>query len=205
MTKRIKAKYKISRTLGANLWGRAKDPYEFKNYGPGQHGPSRRRVASDYGKQLRAKQALRRYYNITEKQFFNAYKKASNQKGDTSINLVALLESRLDAAVYRANFVPSIFGARQFVSHKHVKVNGKTVNIPSYTLKPGDVIEVREKSKQLPMVLQAVQSMERQLPGYLEVDYNKLSATFKQAPVAHDEVPYPVKMEVNLIIEYYSR
>lgn len=205
MTKRIQAKYKISRTLGANLWGRAKDPYEFKNYGPGQHGPVRRRVTSDYGKQLRAKQALRRYYNITEKQFFNTYKKAENQKGDTGINLIALLESRLDAVVYRANFVPSIFGARQFVTHKHVKVNGKKVNIPSYQVKPGDVIEVKESSRQMPMVLQAVQAAERAVPDYIEVDFNKMSAAFKQVPAAQDEVPYPVKMEINLIIEYYSR
>jgi small subunit ribosomal protein S4 len=204
MTKRIQAKYKISRTLGANLWGRAKDPFEFKNYGPGQHGPLRRRVHSDYAKQLRAKQAMRRYYNITEKQFSNVYKIAVQRKGDTGANLVGLLESRLDAVVFRANFVPSIFAARQFVNHRHVLVNGKTVNIPSYRLKAGDVVSVKERSRALPMVLQAVQAMERELPHYIEVDYNKFAATFKQVPTPQD-VPYPVKMEVSLIVEYYSR
>ncbi|MET0155536.1 MAG: 30S ribosomal protein S4 [Rickettsiales bacterium] len=204
MTKRIQAKYKISRSLGANLWGRPKDPFEFKNYGPGQHGPLRRRVQSDYAKQLRAKQALRRYYNITEKQFFNTYKKSAQNKGDTGANFVGMLERRLDMIVFRANFVPSIFAARQFVTHRHVLVNGKTVNIPGYMLKEGDVVTIREKSRALPMVLQAMQAMERELPGYIEVDFNAFSAAFKKVP-SLDEVPYPVKMEINLIIEFYSR
>jgi len=204
MTKRIEAKYKISRSLGANLWGRPKDPFEFKNYGPGQHGPLRRRVQSDYAKQLRAKQALRRYYNITEKQFANTYKTSAQNKGDTGANLVGLLERRLDAVVFRANFVPSIFAARQFVTHKHVLVNGKSVNIPCYLLKEGDVVTIREKSRALPMVVQAMQAMEREIPPYLEADFSAFSVTFKKTPRL-DEIPYPVKMEINLIIEYYSR
>ena len=204
MTKRIQAKYKISRSLGANLWGRPKDPFEVKNYGPGQHGPLRRRVQSDYAKQLRAKQALRRYYNITEKQFSNTYKKCAQRKGDTGANLVGTLERPLDAVIFRANFVPSIFGARQFITHKHVLVNGKVVNIPGYLLSEGDVVTIREKSRNIPMVVQAMQAMEREVPSYIEVDFNAFTATFKKIPLL-DEIPYPVKMEINLIIEYYSR
>lgn len=204
MTRRIQAKYKISRTLGANLWGRPRDPFEFKNYAPGQHGPNRRRVQSDYAKQLRAKQALRRYYNITEKQFSNLFEKASKRKGDTASNLVAMLEARLDAFVFRANFVPTIFAARQFVSHKHVLVNGKTVNIPSYQLKVGDVVTIREKSRQLPLVLQAAQSGERDVPSYVSSEPLKGTAQLLKLPETPEEVPYAVKMEVSLIVEYYS-
>lgn len=205
MSKRINAKYKISRSLGTNLWGRGKDPYLTKNYGPGEHGPSRRRILSDYAKQLRAKQQLRKYYaNITEKQFRSIYKEAVRRKGDTGQNLIGLLESRLDALVYRANFVPTMYAARQLVSHKHVTVNGIKVNIPSYRLKIGDVVELREKSRQIPMVIGATQSKEREVPDYVELDQDAFKVKLTRLPHLAD-VPYASVMEPNLVVEFYSR
>ena len=206
MTKRIAAKYKIDRRLGCNLWGRPKSPYNNRNSRPGQHGATgQRRKLSDYGNQLFAKQKLRFYYgDLTEKQFRRIYKKASNIKGDTSEILIELLERRLDAIVYRMKFVPTIFSARQFVNHGHVKVNGKRVNIPSYTVKDGDEISLKDKSKEMNLVQEAIVSQEREIPEYLEVDIKELKGRFLRAPLIHD-VPYPVTMEPNLVIEFYSR
>lgn len=205
MTKRISAKYKIDRRMGENIWGRAKSPVNRREYPPGQHGQRRRTKISDYGTQLRAKQKLKGYYgNITEKQFRRTYDEAVRVRGDTGENLIGLLERRLDAVVYRAKFVPTVFAARQFVNHAHVLVNGKSVNIPSYRVKEGDVIEVRAKSKQLVSVLEAVASTERDVPDYLDVDHSKMTATFTRTPQLSD-VPYPVMMEPNLVVEFYSR
>ena len=205
MSKRISAKYKIGRRMGENIWGRPKSPVNRRDYGPGEHGQRRKGKLSDFGLQLRAKQKLKGYYgNIGEKQFRAIYKEADRIKGDTGENLIGLLEQRLDAIVYRAKFVPTVFAARQFVNHGHVKVNGKKVNIPSYRCKVGDVIEVKEKSKQLPLVVEATQSSERDTPDYLSVDEGKLAATFNQVPALSD-VPYPVIMEPNLVVEFYSR
>ena len=205
MTKRLHSKYKINRRLMCNLWGRPKSPFNRREYRPGEHGQARRRKTSDFGIQLSAKQRLRGYYgNITEKQFRRVYHEAVRRKGDTSENLIGLLERRLDAAVYRMKFVPTVFAARQFVNHGHVSVNGTRVNIPSYRLKEGDVIEVREKSRQIPMVLMAIESPERDVPEYIEVDYNAMKGTFIRTPQLAD-VPYPVTMEPNLVIEFYSR
>lgn len=202
--KRPRAKHKIDRRLGINLWGRPKSPYNTRQTGPGQHG-ARRGKTSDYGLQLRAKQKLKGYYaNIGERQFRRYYQEALRRKGDTGQNLIGLLESRLDAVVYRAKFVPTPFAARQFVNHGHVLVNGKRINVPSYKLKPGDVVEVREKSRQLPLVLQATESQERDLPAYIDVDAKALKATFLQVPRLED-VPYPVHMEPQLVVEFYSR
>lgn len=204
MSKRIQAKYKINRRLGVNLWGRPKSPVNTRDYGPGQHG-QRRRKPSDFGTQLMAKQKLKGYYgNITEKQFRRYYADAVRRRGDTSENLIGILERRLDAVVYRMKFVPTVFAARQFVNHGHVRVNGKKVNIPSYLVKDGDVIEVREKSRQLPLVLLAMESAERDVPDYMDVNHNKMQGTFTRAPKLAD-VPYPVQMEPNLVIEFYSR
>ena len=204
MSKRHSVKYKISRRLGESLWGRGKDPVNRRSYGPGQHGQAKKKV-SDYGQQLLAKQKLRRYYgNITEKQFAKVYKEAIRLKGDSSENLVGLLERRLDAVVYRAKFVATVFAARQFVNHGHVKVNGKRVNIPSYLVKPGDVIEVKDKSKEMLMVLESIQSPERDVPEYLDMDAKAVKATFVRVPTLA-EIPYPVKMEPHLVVEYYSR
>ena len=206
MTKRITAKYKIDRRLGCNLWGRPKSPFNQRNSRPGQHGAmGQRRKLSDYGIQLFAKQKLRFYYgDLTEKQFRKIYDKASRIKGDTSEILIELLERRLDAIVYRMKFVPTIFAARQLVNHGHVKVNGKRVNIPSYTVKDGDEISIKEQSKQINLIQEAIVSQEREIPEYLEVDTKDLKGRFLRAPLIHD-VPYPVTMEPNLVIEYYSR
>jgi len=204
MAKRVEAKHKIDRRLGVNLWGRPKSPLNNREYGPGQHG-QRRRKPSDYGIQLMAKQKLKGYYgNIGEKQFRKYYQEAVRRRGDTGENLVAILESRLDAVIYRMKFVPTPFAARQFVSHGHITVNGKRVNIPSYLVSEGDVVQVKEKSRELPMVLEAVQSSERDVPDYTEVDHSAMKGTFLRLPKFED-VPYPVQMEPNLVIEFYSR
>ncbi|MDE0537299.1 MAG: 30S ribosomal protein S4 [Rhodospirillales bacterium] len=204
MSKRVRAKYKIDRRLRVNLWGRPKSPFNKREYGPGLHG-QRRKKPSDFGLQLQAKQKLKGYYgNIGERQFRRYFQKANNTKGDTSENLVGLLERRLDAVIYRMKFVPTVFAARQFVSHGHIRVNGKRVNIPSYTVKEGDVIEVKDKSREVPMVLDAVVSPERDVPDYMDVDHNKMRGTFTRQPLLAD-IPYPVQMEPNLVVEYYSR
>lgn len=207
MSKRHAVKYKISRRLGESLWGRAKDPVNRRSYGPGQHGAASKgkKKLSDYGTQLHAKQKLKSYYgNITEKQFFKLYEEARRMKGDNSENLIGLLEGRLDAVLYRMCVVPTVFAARQFVNHGHVLVNGKRVNIPSYQVQEGDVVEVRERSKQLAMVMESVASPERDVPDYIDMDDKALKATFVRKPKLSD-VPYPVKMEPNLVVEFYSR
>jgi len=202
--KRHSAKHKIDRRLGCNLWGRPKSPYNTRQSGPGMHG-QRRGKMSDYGLQLMAKQKLKGYYgSIGEKQFRRYYKEASRLRGDTGQNLVGLLERRLDAVVYRARFVPTVFAARQFVNHKHVKVNGNVVNVPSYMVKEGDVVEVCEASRQITMVVGSIQSPEREVPEYIDVDYKAMKATFLRTPKLED-IPYPVQMEPNLVVEFYSR
>ncbi len=205
MTKRHEAKYKIDRRMGENVWGRPKSPVNKREYGPGQHGQRRKGKLSDYGVQLRAKQKLRGYYgNISEKQFRAIYAEAIRLKGDSGANMIGLLERRLDAVVYRAKFVPTVFAARQFVNHGHIKVNGRRVNIPSYLVKPGDVVEVKETSRQLALVLESRALGERDVPDYLEVDDGKMTAKLTRIP-GHGEVPYPVMMEPHLVVEYYSR
>ncbi len=205
MSKRHSQKYKIDRRLGENIWGRPKSPVNIRPYGPGQHGQHRKAKLSDFGLQLRAKQKLKGYYgNITEKSFKRLYNEAVRIKGDTGENLIGLLESRLDAVVYRAKFVATVFAARQFINHGHILVNGKRVNIPSYRLKAGDIVEIREKSKQLALVLEAIGLPERDVPEYIEVDHNKMTAKYIRVPNLSD-VPYPVQMEPNLVVEFYSR
>jgi small subunit ribosomal protein S4 len=204
MSKRHSAKYKLDRAMGENLWGRPKSPVNQRSYGPGQHGQRRKQKVSDFGLQLRAKQKLKGYYaNITEKQFLKTYVEASRRKGSTSENLIGLLESRLDAIVYRAKFVPTPWASRQFVNHGHILVNGKRVNIASYRCKPGDVVEVRERSRNMALVLEALQSGERDTPDYIEIDAKAMTAKFVRIPDLA-EVPYPVKMEPNLVVEYYA-
>ena len=205
MTKRISSKHKIDRRLKINLWGRPKSPFNTRAYGPGQHGQSRQGKLSDYGIQLQAKQKLKGYYgNINERQFRNIYKKAAMQKGDTGENLIGLLERRLDAVVYRARFSTTIFSARQLINHGHVKVNGKKVNIGSYIVKEEDIIEIRDKSKQLAFIDIALANKERETPEYILMDEKNKKVTFVRTP-KFEEVPYPVIMEPNLVIEYYSR
>src|SRR5213079_2025092 len=142
--------------MGENVFGRPKSPVNKREYGPGQHGQRRKSKLSDYGVQLKAKQKLRGYYgNISERQFHGIYQEARRLKGDTGAHMVGLLERRLDALVYRAKLVPTVFAARQFISHGHISVNGKRVTISSMRVKVDDVVEVKEKSKQLALVLEA--------------------------------------------------
>jgi small subunit ribosomal protein S4 len=205
MSKRVSAKHKLDRRMGENIWGRPKSPVNRREYGPGQHGQRRKGKLSDFGVQLRAKQKLKGYYaNISERQFRKIYGDAVRMRGDTGAHLIGLLERRLDAALYRAKFVPTVFAARQFVNHGHVNVNGRRVTIPSYRLKVGDVIELRERAKELAVVLEAGQSTEREIPDYLDVDAKKMTAKLARVPLLN-EVPYPVQMEPHLVVEFYSR
>ncbi|HFB2047833.1 MAG: 30S ribosomal protein S4 [Hyphomicrobiaceae bacterium] len=205
MTKRIRAKHKIDRRMGENIWGRPKSPLNKRDSRPGQHGDRRGGKLSDFGQQLRAKQKLKGYYgNINERHFRKLYTEAVRLKGSTSEHLIGLLERRLDTIIYRSKFVPTVFSARQFVSHGHIKVNGKRVNIPSYRCRTGDVIELREKSRAIPFVLEATQSPERDTPEYIDVDHENMRAVFQRIPSLSD-VPFPVIMEPNLVVEFYSR
>ena len=204
MTKRHTAKYKIDRRVGENIWGRPKSPLNRRDYKPGMHGQRRAGKMSDFGLQLMAKQKLKGYYgNISEKQFRKIYEEAARRKGNTAENMIGLLESRLDAVVYRAKFVPTVFAARQFVNHGHVKVNGIRTNIPSYRLKAGDVVEVRDRSKNMALVLEALQLPERDIPDYVDVDPKKMTAELVRVPELQD-VPYAATMEPNLVVEYYA-
>jgi small subunit ribosomal protein S4 len=205
MTKRHQAKYKIDRRMGQNIWGRPKSPINKREYGPGQHGQRRKGKVSDYGVQLRAKQKLKGYYaNMSERHFHGIYDEARRLKGDTGEHMIGLLERRLDTIIYRAKFVPTVFAARQFVSHGHILVNGKRVTVSSFRVKVGDHVEVKEKSKQLALVLEANSLAERDVPDYIEVDHSKMTAKMSRVPTLSD-VPYPVVMEPHLVVEYYSR
>src|SRR5271168_1726181 len=205
MTKRAEAKYKIDRRMGENIWGRPRSPFNKREYGPGQHGQRRKGKATDFGTQLKAKQKVKGYYgNISERQFHKYYVEALRLRGDSSAHLIGLLERRLDTVIYRAKFVPTVFAARQFVNHGHIKVNGRRVTVPSFRVKVGDLIEVRDKSKQLALVLEATALAERDVPDYVEVDHSKMTAKLSRVPVIGD-VPYPVVMEPHLVVEYYSR
>jgi small subunit ribosomal protein S4 len=205
MTKRLESKYKIDRRMGENIWGRPKSPVNRREYGPGQHGQRRKGKLSDFGVQLRAKQKLRGYYgNISEKQFRGIYHDAIRMKGDSGAHLIGLLERRLDAVVFRAKFAPTPFASRQLINHGHILVNGKKVNIASFRCKVGDVIEVKEKSKQLALVLESQALAERDVPDYIELDGAKMTAKFARIPALSD-VPYAVRMEPHLVVEYYSR
>jgi small subunit ribosomal protein S4 len=203
MSKRTSAKYKLDRRMGENVWGRPKSPINRREYGPGQHGQRRKSKMSDFGIQLRAKQKLKGYYgDVTEKQFRKVYAEAVRMKGDTSQNLIGLLERRLQSVVYRAKFAPTPFAARQLVNHGHILVNGRKCNIASALVKPGDVIELGSKGREMTLVLEASQSSERDVPEYVMVEGFK--ATYVRVPTL-DEVPYPVKMEPNLVVEFYRR
>ena len=205
MTKRLNSKHKVDRRLKVNLWGRPKSPFNTRAYGPGQHGQTKTSKPSDYGIQLQAKQKLKAYYgNINERQFRNIYRKALAKKGDTTENLIALLESRLDTVIYRAKFAPTVFSARQIINHGHIKVNKKRVNISSYVVKESDVIEVRDKSKKLVSIEGSLQNKERDVPEYIQLDDKNKTAKLVRIP-KFSEVPFPVVMEPNLVIEYYSR
>ena len=205
MTKRLSSKHKIDRRLGLNLWGRPKSPFNRRPYGPGQHGQARKRKPSDFGIQLAAKQKLKKYYgDITEKQFLKLFQEASRKRGDTSQILIELLERRLDAVVFRLKFAPTVFAARQLVSHGHVLVNGKVVDRKSYQIKDGDEISLQQNSQNIPMIIQTLSSNERDVPEYLQLEISKCLGKFVRGPQLND-VPYPVQMEPNLVVEFYSR
>ena len=202
--KRHSAKHKIDRRLGVNLWGRAKSPLNNRDSAPGQHG-QRRKKPTDFGIQLMAKQKLKGYYgNIGEKAFKRYYAEAARLRGDTGQNLIGILETRMDAVLYRSKIAPTVFAARQLINHGHVMLNGKRCNIASVMLKAGDTLSLKEKSKTIPAVLEGVASTERDVPEYVEADHDKMTVTFVRIPTL-DEVPYPVQMEPNLVVEYYSR
>jgi len=202
--KRHSAKHKIDRRLGVNLWGRAKSPLNNRDYAPGQHG-QRRKKPTDFGIQLMAKQKLKGYYgNIGEKQFKRYYAEAARLRGDTGQNLIGILETRMDAVLYRSKIAPTVFAARQLINHGHVMLNGKRCNIGSVILKAGDTLQLKEKSKTIPAILEGVASTERDVPEYIEADHDKMTVSFVRIPTL-DEVPYPVQMEPNLVVEYYSR
>ena len=206
MTKRLASKHKVDRRLKVNLWGRPKSPFNSRNYPPGQHGKSRRRgKPSDYGTQLQAKQKMKCYYgNINERQFRNIYRKALKQKGNTTENLVGFLEVRLDTVTYRAKFASTVFSARQLINHGHIRVNGKKVNIPSFSVKPEDTVEIKDKSKDMGMIVSSMVSKEREIPDFIQMDEKNKKARLIRIP-KFSEVPYPTIMEPNLVIEYYSR
>ena len=206
MTKRLASKHKVDRRLKVNLWGRPKSPFNSRNYPPGQHGKSRRRgKPSDYGTQLQAKQKMKCYYgNINERQFRNIYRKALQKKGNTTENLVGFLEVRLDTVTYRAKFASTVFSARQLINHGHIRVNGKKVNIPSFLVKPEDTIEIKDKSKDMGMIVSSMVSKEREIPDFIQMDEKNKKARLIRIP-QFSEVPYPTIMEPNLVIEYYSR
>ncbi|MEO7276604.1 MAG: 30S ribosomal protein S4 [Sphingomicrobium sp.] len=204
MSKRSSAKYKLDRRMGENVFGRPKSPVNRREYGPGQHGQRRKSKVSDFGIQLRAKQKLRGYYgDVTEKQFKRTYTEASAMKGDASQNLIGLLERRLDMIVYRAKFTPTIWAARQLVSHGHIRVNGVKCNIASRRIDVGDVVELGAKAQEMALVIEAQGLAEREVPDYVVPDGNT-KVQFTRVPKL-DEVPYPVRMEPNLVIEFYSR
>ena len=205
MTKRLASKHKVDRRLKVNLWGRPKRPVITRNYPPGQHGKSRKGKPSDYGTQLEAKQKMKFYYgNINERQFRNVYRKAIQQKGNTTENLVGFLERRLDTVTYRAKFATTVFSARQLINHGHIKVNGKKVNIPSYLISAEDTIEIKDKSKDIATIVGALVSKEREVPDYIQMDEKNKKAKLTRVP-KFSEIPYPTIMEPNLVIEYYSR
>ena len=205
MTKRLASKHKVDRRLKTNLWGRPKSPFNSRNYKPGQHGKSSRSRISDYGTQLQAKQKLKFYYgNMNERQFRNVYRKALQKKGNTTENFIGLLERRLDTIIYRAKFSITVFAARQLINHGHIRVNGKKVNIPSFSVKPEDTVEIKDKSKDMGMIVSSILSKEREIPDFIQMEEKNKKARLIRIP-KFSEVPYPTIMEPNLVIEYYSR
>jgi len=205
MTKRLASKHKVDRRLKVNLWGRPKSPFNSRNYPPGQHGRNKKGKLSDYGNQLEAKQKLKFYYgNMNERQFRNVFRKALQKRGNTTENFIGLLERRLDTVIYRAKFATTVFSARQIINHGHIKVNGKKVNIPSFLVSDKDVIELKDKSKELTVIVEALLSKERDIPDYIQMDEKSKKAKLIRIP-KFSEVPYPGIMEPNLVVEYYSR
>ncbi|RPI72852.1 MAG: 30S ribosomal protein S4 [Ignavibacteriales bacterium] len=200
-------KYKLSRREKQDLFGSpkslmGKSPMEKKNYPPGEHGQSRRQKVSEYGIQLREKQKIKRIYGLFEKQFRNLFEKANRQKGITGDNLVKLLERRLDNVVYRLGLAPTRVAARQLVGHRHVLVNGKHVNIPSYVVNPGDEIRIRDKSKKMDAIHNSIKRVRDNQFSWLTIDKASLSGTFVQVP---ERSEVPLNANEQLVVELYSK
>jgi small subunit ribosomal protein S4 len=193
-------KVKFSRKLGVALTDKAQRYMEKRNYPPGQHGMRRRRRQSNYGRQLLEKQRLRYQYNVSERQLRNYFRRASSMRGIAGDNLVAMLETRLDAFILRCGFASTVFASRQVVGHGHIQVNGRRVNIASYRLKAGDVVEVRERSRKLRLFNE--RKAGSVVPSYVSVDESGYKAVLVSIP-RRDDVP--IICEVPLVVEYYSR
>jgi small subunit ribosomal protein S4 len=197
------AKVKLSRSLGIPLTPKAAKYMERRPYGPGEHGPphlSRRTKMSPYKQQLIEKQRLRAQYNIHERQMVNYYKKAAQKSGNTGDNLIAALESRLDAVVLRGGLANSIYAARQFVNHGHIQVNGKRVNIPAFSVSEGDVVSVRERSRKMLPFAQVPYTTNQ--PPYVAFDKANMAVKFIRTP-EREEIP--TVCEVPLVVEFYSK
>ncbi|PZN11550.1 MAG: 30S ribosomal protein S4 [Bacillota bacterium] len=194
-------KHAMCRRVGRPLCGSPKCPALKRPYPPGQHGPGRRQKLSEYGRRLLEKQKLRFMYGVLERQFRRYFERAQRARGNTGERLLQLLETRLDNLVYRLGFAPTIWAARQLVVHGHIQVNGRKVDRPSYQVRPGDVIAVREKSRRIPMIQESLESAQR-VPDYLSVEPEKFQGTLLRVP-ARDEIP--VDVEESLIVEFYSR
>jgi|TARA_B100001146_G_C16162277_1_gene426201 small subunit ribosomal protein S4 len=205
MAKVTTPKGKLVRKFGENIFGNPKYDrlLNRKPYKPGQHGQSRRSKLSNYGVQLQEKQKIKFMYGLLEKQFRLTFEKAEKMKGETGTNMLQLLESRLDNVVYRLGFAPSRPSGRQMVSHKHFLVNNKVVNVPSYIVNPGDVIEVRKKSKKMDIILDAMRRIkgDMDLP-WLGLDKAKMRGTFVAVP-DRDEMQLTVNEQ--LVVELYSK
>ncbi|MBL0690300.1 MAG: 30S ribosomal protein S4 [Alphaproteobacteria bacterium] len=203
--KRQRPKFKTVRRYGAGrLWGSSKET-GLRKYQPGQHGPTIRVKLTTFGTQLKAKQMLKAYYgNVSEKQLSTYFRKATTKKGDTREHLIHFLESRLDAVVFRAKLASTVFASRQFINHGHIFVNGKKVNIPSYQVKVDDIISVNPKAKDLAIVKTAMENPDREECDYVVLNQEKQEALFSRLP-HFDEVPFGAKMELSLVVEYYSK
>jgi len=203
MTKRLQAKKKISRQLGVNLWGRPNDTFVKRNYRPGQHGLAAKRVTS-HSIHLKAKQKVRRYYGAEEGQFRALFDKSKRLRGNTGDVFAGLLESRLQSIVYRIGFAPTIYAARQLISHKHILVNGRPINIASYIINPGDVVSVVPKAQKMVLIAESLQQTDRDIPAYLEWNADNMAVKLLNRPLIGD-IAYPFEPEFNLIVEFYSK
>lgn len=202
MARYIGPKSKIARKIGEPIFGPDKN-FEKKNYPPGQHGANkRRRKLSEYGVQLMEKQKAKYTYGVLERQFFNLFEHAQRTKGITGENLLQLLEARLDNVVFRLGIAPTRAAARQFITHKHITVNGYVLSIPSYTVKSGDIIGVREKSKSLEAITNSLASARYNKYSWLEWDKEQMAGKFLNAP-ERSEIPENIKEQ--LIVELYSK
>jgi small subunit ribosomal protein S4 len=196
---------RVDRQYGVNIWGRPNSPIERRKYRLGQHGKVQKKKVSNYCIQLVSKQKIRVYYNLAERQLKNLFKLSSKDRRlDPGMSLIANLERRLDQVVYKLKFAPTIFSARQLVTHKHFMVNGSVVNIPSYLLNPGDVVSVRESSKNMAIIRGTHEQGSVVLPSYLRMD-GDLKGSFVKIPEDLKEIPFPFEADPSAIVEKYAK